>query len=56
MALPQINTFPKYNGTIPSTGMDYTYRPFLVKEQKVLLIALESQEKAILQSVVDTID
>lgn len=57
MALPQINTSPKYNGTIPSTGVQYTYRPFLVKEQKVLLIALESRdEKAILQSVVDTIE
>lgn len=57
MALPQINTSPKYNGIIPSTGIEYTYRPFLVKEQKVLLIALESRdEKAILQSVVDTIE
>ena len=57
MALPQINVSPKYNGKIPSTGIEYTYRPFLVKEQKVLLIALESKdEKAILQSVVDTIE
>ena len=57
MALLQINVSPKYNGKIPSTGIEYTYRPFLVKEQKVLLIALESRdEKAILQSVVDTIE
>ena len=57
MALPQINLFPKYTSTIPSTGDEFTYRPFLVKEQKVLLIALESRdEKAILQSVVDTIE
>lgn len=57
MALPQINVSLKYNGKIPSTGIEYTYRPFLVKEQKVLLIALESQdEKSILQSVVDTIE
>ena len=56
MALPQINTYPKYTSSVPSTGVQFTYRPFLVKEQKILLMALESRdEKAILQSVVDTI-
>jgi hypothetical protein len=57
MALPQINTYPKYTSSVPSTGVQFTYRPFLVKEQKILLMALESRdEKAILQSVVDTIE
>lgn len=54
--LPQINDVPKYTMTIPSTGKKVSYRPFLVKEQKVLLIAMESQdETAIVQSMVDTI-
>ena len=56
MALPKLNDVPKYEITIPSTDKKVYFRPFLVKEQKVLLIALESQdEKQILQAVVDTI-
>ena len=56
MALPQINDIPKYNLTIPSTGQEVTFKPFLVKEQKVLLIALESgDDKQILRSIIDTI-
>ena len=55
MALPRVNT-PVYDLELPSTGETIKYRPFLVKEQKVLLIALESQdEKQILSSIVDTI-
>lgn len=41
MSLPVIAT-PKFELTLPSTGKKYKYRPFLVKEEKVLLIALES--------------
>ena len=56
MPLPTVNEIPKYSLTIPSTKQEVRYRPFLVKEQKVLLIALESQdEKQILSSIVDTI-
>ena len=56
MPLPTVNEVPKYSLTIPSTKQEVRYRPFLVKEQKVLLIALESQdEKQILSSIVDTI-
>ena len=56
MALPQLNTSPKYQLKVPSTGKTARYRPFLVKEQKVLLIAYESQDKrAIIQSMLDTI-
>ena len=49
MALPSIVT-PEYNITIPSTGQEIKYRPFLVKEEKLLLMAGEgeSQEEQIL--------
>lgn len=40
MALPVIAT-PSFELTLPSTGKKYKYRPFLVKEEKILLIALE---------------
>ena len=57
MALPRLNDVPKYTLKIPSTNKEVTYRPFLVKEQKVLLMALESQDdKQILQAVLDTIE
>ena len=42
MALPKLNANPNYEITIPSTGKNATYRPYLVKEEKVLLIAFES--------------
>lgn len=41
MALPIIQS-PKYDIRIPSTGKSIQYRPFLVKEEKILLIAQES--------------
>lgn len=40
MALPVIAT-PIFDLILPSTGKKYKYRPFLVKEEKILLIALE---------------
>ena len=43
MPLPKIST-PTYELTIPSTGKKIKYRPFLVKEEKVLILALESQD------------
>ena len=56
MPLPIVNEVPRYTLTVPSTKKEIRYRPFLVKEQKVLLIALESQDnKQILSSIVDTI-
>jgi hypothetical protein len=42
MSLPSLNT-PTYNLTIPSTKQRIKYRPFVVKEEKILLIALESE-------------
>ena len=41
MPLPKIST-PLYELTLPSTGKTVKYRPFLVKEEKVLILALES--------------
>ena len=42
MPLPKIAT-PTYELELPSTGKSIKYRPFLVKEEKVLVIALESE-------------
>lgn len=44
MALPTISV-PTYESIIPSTGEKITYRPFLVKEEKILLMALEGRDK-----------
>jgi hypothetical protein len=44
MALPKIG-FPTYELELPSTKKVIKYRPFLVKEEKVLLIALESEDE-----------
>jgi len=43
MPLPKINT-PIYELELPSTGKKIKYRPFLVKEEKILLMALESED------------
>ena len=42
MGLPTIKT-PQYELVLPSTGKTIKYRPFLVKEEKILILALESQ-------------
>ena len=44
MALPKLET-PIYELELPSTGEKVKYRPFLVKEQKNLMIAMESEEE-----------
>ena len=43
MPLPKIAT-PSYELELPSTGKTISYRPFLVKEEKLLVIALESED------------
>ena len=61
MPLPKIAT-PTYELTLPSTGKKIKYRPFLVKEEKVLVLALESENikqitnaiKAILKDCIST--
>ena len=47
MALPMMNT-PTYSLVIPSTGEKVRYRPFLVKEEKALLIAQQSEETEVM--------
>jgi len=55
MALPKLG-YPTYELELPSTGKTIKYRPFLVKEEKVLLLAMESQdEKQIIGAVKDLI-
>ena len=44
MPLPKIAT-PTYELVLPSSGRKIKYRPFLVKEEKILIIALESQDQ-----------
>ena len=44
MPLPTITT-PTYELKMPSTGKKIKYRPFLVKEEKILIIALESKNQ-----------
>ena len=44
MALPVINT-PIYELELPSTKEKITYRPFLVKEEKILLVAMEEEKE-----------
>ena len=45
MALPKLNT-PTYELEVPSTDEKIKYRPFLVKEEKILMIAMESKDNA----------
>lgn len=55
MALPKVGV-PTFELELPSTGKTIKYRPFLVKEEKVLLLALESEEdKQITEAVKDLI-
>ena len=55
MALPKLG-YPTFELELPSTGKTIKYRPFLVKEEKVLLMALESKdEKQVVNAVKDLI-
>jgi hypothetical protein len=61
MPLPKIST-PTYELELPSSGKKIKYRPFLVREEKILILALESQDtkqitnsiKTILKSCIST--
>ena len=56
MALPKLDS-PTYETKLPSTNEDIKYRPFLVKEQKLLMMAQESKDqKEIVQSMVQLIN
>ena len=55
MGLPKVST-PTYDLTIPSSGEKVSYRPFLVKEEKTLLMAMESKDtKAMTKAMEDII-
>ena len=56
MALPKVNV-AKYEMVIPSTGQAVKYRPYLVAEEKILMIAMESgDQKQILSAISDVIE
>ena len=54
MPLPEIVT-PTYELVVPSTKKKIKYRPFLVKEQKVLIVAMESEDEAQILEAIRTI-
>ena len=55
MALPEIAT-PIYTLSVPSTKKKVKYRPFLVKEQKILILAMENEDQEqILDAITNTI-
>ena len=55
MALPKLNT-PTYELEVPSTDEKIKYRPFLVKEEKILLMAMESKDNVqIINAVKDIV-
>lgn len=55
MALPKVET-PRYELQVPSTGKMVTYRPYLVKEDKILMTAMESQNNSqMIRAVKDVI-
>ncbi len=56
-ALPKLNATPKHELVIPSTKKTIMFRPYLVKEEKILLMAFESQdEQTSMRAMLDTID
>ena len=56
MPLPKINT-PTYELSLPSNGKKIKYRPFLVREEKILIMALETEnQKQITDAVVEILD
>ena len=54
MALPKLNV-PEYHLKLPSSGKTVKYRPFLVKEEKLLFLAMETGEQKDLINAVKNI-
>jgi len=54
MPLPKIAT-PTYELELPSTGQTIKYRPFLVKEEKLLVLALESEDTKQITTAIKTV-
>ena len=56
MPLPKINT-PTFELVLPSTGKKIKYRPFLVREEKILVMAMESDDmKQITSAIIDILN
>lgn len=55
MSLPKLNT-PTFELTLPSTGAKVKYRPFLVKEHKVLLTMAEADDSEVARVVSELVD
>jgi len=54
MTLPQV-VLPTYELEIPSNGKKIKYRPFVVKEEKLLLLAMDSQDDKQIEDAVKTL-
>ena len=54
MPLPKIST-PTYELELPSTGQTIKYRPFLVREEKLLVLALESEDNKQITTAIKTV-
>ena len=54
MPLPKITT-PIYELELPSTRKKIRYRPFLVKEEKILIIAMESEDQKQITNAIKTV-
>ena len=54
MPLPTIST-PTYELVLPSSGKKIKYRPFLVKEEKILIMALESEDTKQITTAIKTV-
>lgn len=54
MPLPKIST-PTYELELPSTGQNIKYRPFLVREEKLLVLALESEDTKEITTAIKTV-
>jgi len=56
MPLPKVNT-PTYELVLPSSGKKIKYRPFLVREEKILIMALETEDvKQITDAVIEILN
>ena len=54
--IPKLNDTPKYELKIPSLKKDVKFRPYLVKEEKILMMAFESNDqKVALNAIADTV-
>ena len=54
MPLPRIAT-PTYELVLPSSNRKIKYRPFLVKEEKLLIIAMESEDQKQITNAIKTV-